>query len=315
MTIFRRLAWLTVFATFLLIVVGAVVRVTGSGLGCPDWPTCHGQLIPPWILQPLIEFSHRFTAALVSVLIVAMAGYALSRFRTRRGIVVPAVLAFLLLIVQIGLGAVTVITELEPVLVTSHLATALAIIAMAAIAATVASTDGETDRRFTRDGYAGLALLTLVLTYALLLAGAYVIATASSFACDNWPLCGNGLQAPAAPDATINFIHRLAAGLVAVIYVVLALRGPAARPKDPALRRYLNAGLVLLAAQVAVGAGVVLWRVPPFTAALHLAVAAAFWANLVVIAVRACTPHQRGSVLPSQSLRSATSRPAVNPSR
>jgi heme A synthase len=63
---------LTAIATYLLIVVGAIVRSTGSGLGCPDWPLCHGQLLPPPNVAAMIEFSHRFSAAIVSALMLAM---------------------------------------------------------------------------------------------------------------------------------------------------------------------------------------------------------------------------------------------------
>ena len=68
---YQKLSAFTVVATYALIVIGGIVRVTGSGLGCPDWPTCHGQIIPPLEQTALIEYTHRFVGALVSPLILA----------------------------------------------------------------------------------------------------------------------------------------------------------------------------------------------------------------------------------------------------
>jgi heme A synthase len=64
MTLAQRLAFATAVLTLILIGIGAYVRATGSGLGCPDWPTCHGGVVPPGSRHSIIEFSHRFTASL-----------------------------------------------------------------------------------------------------------------------------------------------------------------------------------------------------------------------------------------------------------
>src|SRR5947209_4719993 len=175
MVLFRRLALLTALLTGLLIVVGGLVRVSGSGLGCPDWPTCHGQIVPPLVLQSIIEYSHRLTAGLVTIAVVATAIYAWGRFRKYPWVLVPATLAVVLVVVQSALGAFTVALELTPALVTAHLGTAMAFFGTTVVTVAAARWATEPGRRFRVDGYAALALLTALGTYVLLLAGAFVI--------------------------------------------------------------------------------------------------------------------------------------------
>jgi cytochrome c oxidase assembly protein subunit 15 len=82
---FRYIALAAALATYLLIVIGGIVRVTESGLGCPDWPTCFGRLLPPPDIEAQIEFSHRFWAsAITSPLILIAAIWAWRRFRTEK---------------------------------------------------------------------------------------------------------------------------------------------------------------------------------------------------------------------------------------
>ncbi|MBI2867283.1 MAG: COX15/CtaA family protein, partial [Chloroflexi bacterium] len=120
---YAALVMTSVIATFALVILGGVVRVTGSGLGCPDWPLCHGSVIPPLNLPTLIEYSHRLAASLVSVLVLATAIVAWTARRRDRPVVLAASIAFALLIVQVILGGVTVLLELPPTIVTAHLGT------------------------------------------------------------------------------------------------------------------------------------------------------------------------------------------------
>jgi heme A synthase len=289
MLAFRRLATLTAVLTYVLIVVGGIVRVSGSGLGCPDWPTCHGQIVPPLVLQSVIETSHRYTAGLVSIGIATTAVYAWIGFRRQRWVVVPALLAVALLLIQIALGAFTVELELTPALVTAHLGTALVVFATTIVTA-AACWAVAPERHFRVDGFAALALVTALATFVLLLAGAFVIKGAASFSCDGWPLCGTGLQLPADDPATLNLIHRLVAIVASGLYLALVLRAGRSRPAEPGIGRLLLFGLALLIAQIAIGAGVVPWRIPPVTAALHLAIASAFWAAVVTTTFVSCFP-------------------------
>src|SRR3989442_3385132 len=96
----RYLALLTVITTYGLIVLGGTVRATESGTACPDWPLCHGRLVPQFETHVMIEYSHRLAASVVGLMILAVAVWAWRRYRTDRLVVQAASAAMVLLVVQ-----------------------------------------------------------------------------------------------------------------------------------------------------------------------------------------------------------------------
>jgi len=108
-TRFQKLAAATVATAILLVTIGVVVRVTGSGLGCPDWPLCHGQIIPPFDdARAWIEWIHRTVAVIVGFEVIGLAALALIDHRDRRVLVGATVVAVLLVGFQAWLGRETV---------------------------------------------------------------------------------------------------------------------------------------------------------------------------------------------------------------
>ena len=126
---FEFLAIATIVLTYGLIVLGGAVRATDSGTACPDWPLCHGQVLPRLEGHVLVEYSHRLVASIVGVLIFATAIWAWRRNRNDSLVTGAALLATVLLVAQVLVGAATVDTETNASVVALHLSIALTLLA------------------------------------------------------------------------------------------------------------------------------------------------------------------------------------------
>ena len=312
----RGLAWASVISAFALIILGGVVRVTGSGLGCGgDWPLCDGRLLPAMTAADLIEYSHRLVAsAIVGPLIIATAAVAGLRFRRERWLSLSAAVAVVLLLMQGGLGGVTVLTELPGHIVAAHLALAQALLgclllilvaayrrpAAAAIPSiadnrTAALSEfSATDGRMATYRFPRWAMLSALATYLLILSGAYVTATPGALAaCPDWPLC-QGWTLPFDHLPAVNMFHRLVAALLGllIIYTLhLGWRIGGRKSGGGKIIRALSlAGLILFAAQLLVG-GIAVWTgFPVELRALHIALATAVWAVMASLALLSSRP-------------------------
>src|SRR5260370_36388812 len=140
----QRVAWAATVVTYFLIAVGGTVLATDSGVSCPDWPLCYGQAYYSGTYHVFLEQFHRFTAATVSILIVLLAIGIIAWARKDRVLLMMAIAAPILLVVQIVLGGLTVLWKLPPHVIPAHLGIALAIFA---IVITIAVLSGKPARR------------------------------------------------------------------------------------------------------------------------------------------------------------------------
>ena len=156
--LFPTLALITALLTVVLIVLGGVVRVTDSGLGCGDhWPLCNGTIFPPLDnITAWIEWMHRLLALLIGLFGLASLIIAIRDYRKQKRTVLAATIAAALLYsVQDLLGRAVVLNELNPVLVTVHLATAMLLLGFLLVAAALA---GYTPKaHYARDRFTALA--------------------------------------------------------------------------------------------------------------------------------------------------------------
>ena len=285
----RNLAFITCAATLILIGVGVYVRATGSGLGCPDWPTCHGGIVPPHEQEALIESTHRFVAAFVGILVIATAVLAWRHFRGVPAVLWPAIAAVPLVGIQGVIGAITVWEELPAEIVATHLLLAMAILTV--MAATALAMFNEVrggippDQRAAAWRVGQRAIVALVLFAAVVWMGGYLGESGGSTACEGWPLCSGGVF-PGADDQQItHMVHRY---LAALLLVPLAWLVVAAWQERRALRWGMHVGrtvAVVYAAQVAIGALNVLYTFPDALTVTHTVLASLLWLALSAAAL------------------------------
>ncbi len=262
---------ITVGLFFVLLIWGNLVAGLKAGLACPDWPLCHGKVLPPFRLDIYLEFLHRVIAAVAGVALVTLSW---RRFRAYRGgaRLVPAA-AVSLLLAEILMGGAVVLLELPVQLTTVHFVTGLFLFLLAYY---MMSFDGVVlPPSFSLRGYPGLFLGMGALVFLLAAMGAYVRHAGAGLALPDWPTSLGGLvPAVLADGVLIQFSHRVLAVLVALTIVAFW----AAAALDDRLRRHRHAAVALfglILAQIAIGGAVVLTRLHFLSTALHLAVALA----------------------------------------
>ena len=270
-------------ATFVLIGIGALVRATGSGLGCPGWPKCFGRWIPPLQYHAVIEYSHRLVTVIDTVLIGVLAAVAAMRYRRARRVFWPSVAAVGLIVLQAALGAAVVKGDLGALLVTAHFMNAMVLAGTLVFATVSAFTLREAIGRV--DPLARLARIAAALTFALLAVGAYVRGEGAGLAFSDWPLM-NGKVVPALTELrpALHFAHR---GLAAAVFILvgwLAARAWGDRNQRAAAAALAVTAAGLFAAQILIGAANVWSRLAPAAITAHVAVAALIWGTLVAAA-------------------------------
>ena len=302
MTRFAKLAVAAAAATFVLIAVGGLVRATDSGLGCPDWPLCFGDWLPPVDLHAWIEHSHRLVAAAFVGPLVAAVGLitVFSARRHDRPLLAAAVVAGVLVIVQSLLGGAVVLQGLAAELVTAHLAMALTVLAAVIFIAERAS-NGPMPAARPRPVLTRLVAVTAVAIFAQMLLGSWVTGQHAGLAFGDIPLMdGSVIPTIGSETQAIHAAHRAMSVVVAILAVWTALA--IHRSTDAPLPRRLALVLVaLVALQIALGLANVASRLSALFVVPHLAVGAAMWGTSVwlLLTVRRLRPAEmRARVAP-----------------
>jgi|NGEPerStandDraft_13_1074530.scaffolds.fasta_scaffold00480_2 heme A synthase len=295
---FRRLIDLIIVATFVLIVVGGVVRVSDSGLGCgpagsgtEGWPLCGGRVLPFLEQNAVIEFTHRIVAGVVAILILLLAWRALRGLREHRWLVRGSVAAAILVLAQAALGGLTVENNLHEVLVAAHLGLAMLLLAIlialrrATLEGSAAPAPGGTLRP--------LAATALVLLFATIVAGGYMAGTqregaeggpvaGAHLACGKeFPTCaGEAMPFGSGELVDVHLTHRAFMYLAAVAILAMVIVARRRGVRSPAF----PLALVLLACQILLGALNVWLGEHGELIVAHLTLATLLWGTVVYAA-------------------------------
>ncbi|MDQ1502694.1 MAG: heme a synthase [Actinomycetota bacterium] len=305
---YRRVTSLALVALAFIVVTGGAVRVTGSGLGCPDWPTCaKGRIVAPLETHALIEFVNRTVTGAVSVMVIVAVLAALRRRPFRRDLVWLAVGLVFGVVGQIVLGGLVVLFDLYPPRVLGHFVVSLILVADAVVlqhragwadgppAAPGVGTAPAVDAEVRRLGS------WLVVWAAVVLALGTVVTGSGPHAGSN-----EGQFVERLPFALRDAarLHALAVWVLVALTLLTVWRARRDRVPPDVLRR----GSVLLSvmfAQGAVGYVQYFTKLPPLLVALHIAGATALWIAVLRFRLGLAPSRSFGSRAPGQAVRVA----------
>jgi heme A synthase len=287
----KKLSLAALVLAFAQIVFGAIVRITGSGMGCGDhWPKCAGAWFPPHDrIDLIIEITHRYIALALSLVILALFIAAFRRrsepgIGGRGGVLRPATIAGVLVVTAALLGAVTVKMALNPFVIAAHLTIAMSLLATLALAlarsgglGVNSDMTGASARTF-RAARGGVILALITLIFGALTAN---LPDAAS-SCAGFPWCREYLIY--GTPLTVHLTHRILGFLLFGHLLGIAMM--ARKRGEPAIiRRAAWLAFSAAVVQVLVAAAMIEMHFPPTFRSLHQAFGTLVWLAVVILAI------------------------------
>ncbi|MYK61684.1 MAG: heme A synthase [Chloroflexi bacterium] len=282
------------------ITMGGAVRVTGSGDGCPDWPTCFGNWLPPFEYHAMMEYTHRTIGVLVGLTIIAAVLRVWVKHRGETSVVSSATAGLIAVSITGGIGGAVVLSELDPGLRTLHLLLAESVLLLMAhaLVATVYLRSSGRDAGLPR-GLVLKALAGSAMTLIALLSGSYAVWRGAGAVCPSWPLCGGSII-PQYELVWIHVTHRVLA-LISVFpamgaaHMAMKVKG-GSESSARALRILGIAISVIIVTQVLLGAANPWTGFAQWARVSHLTFASLQWVSMCLMTLLVLLPVARRSL-------------------
>ena len=272
----RWLRWLGVTATignFVIIAMGDLVTNSGSAEGCGrSWPLCHGQFVPTFDAQTLIEFSHRAVVGIISFAVLGLAIGMLLRTPHRREVQVLAPGLVFFLFLQAILGAVAVLWPQSAAVLALHMGVSLLAFSTAFLSTVLLYEEGTIDH--VRDlpipiSFRRRVWASMVFLYVVIYVGAFVRHGHAELACGGWPLCNGSLLPSLNYLVLVNLSHRVTVVVAVLLFASLWYSARRFRATRPDLYWGSVSSCLFLLLQGGAGALVPIFHMALWTALLH----------------------------------------------
>jgi len=280
----KILAGFLLLLIFIQISLGSAVRLTGSGLSCPDWPLCYGLWFPDQdklskitdvnyeFYQIMLEWIHRFNAAIFIAPVTLLLFFVGLKATKNRKIKTILYSIMIVLAMQGLMGGFTVFDKNSPWSVAAHLGFALGLMFLVIKIFLVSLRLKSIKPLPSKNKKIFILYITIIIVLATMLMGAIVSKSGSSLACDLWPQCSSDGDSLLQYNKIIHISHRFLA-VISAIFIILVVYNYNQIIKYKIISNIRNILILLTTLQILLGATVIFTELNLFIAMLHQSIA------------------------------------------
>ena len=265
--------------------LGGFVRVSGSGLGCPDWPLCYGEIIPPMSYETLIEWGHRTSGVILGTLILISTFFIWIKNRNNYFLIITITTTLITVIVVGMIGGLVVLSELNPMLRTIHLFFAQLVILFLGISLVIVNSQSISITIIKKSLTSKQSIFLIISSLGIiitLLSGSYAVWKGAGTICSSWPLCSSSSILPNNQLELIHMTHRILS-LITTIFsfwtCVYILRNLG----NIVIKTLSSISILIIFSQILLGASNPWTNFEIWARVSHLGMASLLWTLFIII--------------------------------